>query len=92
MAGMMRSRQAGHPCRVAGHGSHCEVSQERAARTRAIEEWVWRDDLVAIDSPFGPGSPTITVDRRPVVYLEGPMMITRAEREYWSHRLERDVR
>lgn len=38
---MMRARQSGRPCRVAGHGSWCEVSQERAVVTRAQEKRRW---------------------------------------------------
>ena len=39
---MLRSRQSGHHCSVEGHGSRCEVSQERPRRTRAQEKRQWR--------------------------------------------------
>lgn len=44
MPSMMRSRQRGKPCRVQGHGSHCEVSQERHLVTRAQEKRRWRKE------------------------------------------------
>lgn len=45
MAAMMRSRQCGCPCRVEGHGSRCEVSQERGLRDRAQEKREWRREV-----------------------------------------------
>lgn len=45
MGPMMRSRLAGRHCPVQGHGSRCEVSQDRGPRHRALEKREWRLDV-----------------------------------------------
>jgi hypothetical protein len=47
---MMRSRQRGNPCRVQGHGSRCEVSDERSPRERAQEKREWQSEVAAVVS------------------------------------------
>jgi hypothetical protein len=45
-APMLRARLHGNPCRVAGHGSHCERVDERAPVTRPQEKQVWRKEAM----------------------------------------------
>lgn len=65
---MMRARQHGGPCQVEGHGSRCEVSHERQARTRAQDKQGWRrgefyeedEPVEDIERAFAEGEPVIT--------------------------------
>lgn len=50
--------------------------------------WDNTPPVVAMETPFGPASPVITINHQPVVWLESPMLVRLADRQ-WMERYTR---